>query len=124
MIYVGIDVASEKHDCCILDGEKKEIKSFSFSNTAQGFALFLREILQETTANEIRIGLEATGIYGDNLVAFLRQNGLEVCSFNPLIVKNRHSGTTLRKTKTDVTDAKFIAYLVAGEDFQPTPATV
>lgn len=119
MLFIGIDIASQKHDCCILDESKKELASFSFPNTSLGFQSFLCEVSQFASPENARVGLEATGVYGDNLICFLRQNGFEACTFNPLVVKNRHSGTTLRKTKTDVTDARFLAHLVSSEDFQP-----
>ena len=32
MIYVGIDVAAEKHVCCILTESGKVLKQFTFSN--------------------------------------------------------------------------------------------
>ena len=37
MFYVGLDVASEKHDCCILNEKKKVLQSFSISNSSIGF---------------------------------------------------------------------------------------
>ena len=38
MIYVGIDVAKDKHDCCILGSDGEILFSpFTFQNTLQGF---------------------------------------------------------------------------------------
>ena len=38
MIYVGIDVAKEKHDCCILGSDGEILFSpFTIQNTLQGF---------------------------------------------------------------------------------------
>ena len=37
MFYVGLDVASEKHDCCILNEKKRILQSFSISNSSVGF---------------------------------------------------------------------------------------
>ena len=38
MIYVGIDVAKDKHDCCILDNEGRKIfPIFTISNDKAGF---------------------------------------------------------------------------------------
>ena len=31
-LYYGIDVASEKHNCCIMDKNEKVLLEFSFSN--------------------------------------------------------------------------------------------
>ena len=38
MIYVGIDVAKDKHDCCILGSDGEVLFSpFTIQNTLQGF---------------------------------------------------------------------------------------
>ena len=38
MIYVGIDVAKDKHDCCILGSDGEILfSSFTIQNTLQGF---------------------------------------------------------------------------------------
>lgn len=116
MIYVGIDVASEKHDCCLMDFKGKVLNAFSFTNDRQGFDRFLNSL---PAPNETKIGLEATGVYGFNLTEFLWCNGYEVTTFNPLAVKKRLSATTLRKTKTDKSDAKFLASMLTQADFQP-----
>lgn len=118
MFYVGLDVASEKHDCCILDQNKKVKKIFSINNSSSGFHALLAE-LNELSDCDIKIGLEATGIYSENLSVFLRRNGFDVSTINPLLIKKHQCSTTLRKTKTDKADAKGIARYIAGEDFQP-----
>ena len=119
MFYVGIDVASEKHDCCILSEKKKVIQSFSFSNSYSGYAALLTALEKLPDLDEIRIGLEATGIYSENLAVFLRRKGFDVTTINPLLIKKHQCATTLRKTKTDKADAKGIALFIAEEDFQP-----
>ena len=75
MIYVGIDIASEKHDCCILGEHNKKLESFSFSNTRDGFISLLAACKKYAEPEQTKIGLESTGIYGDNLRDFLRRNG-------------------------------------------------
>ena len=118
MFYVGLDVASEKHDCCILDKDKKVDKIFSIANSSSGFHTLLAE-LKGLSDHDVKIGLEATGIYSENLSVFLRRNGFDVSTINPLLIKKHQCSTTLRKTKTDKADAKGIARYIAGEDFQP-----
>lgn len=88
MIYLGIDVASEKHDCCILNQKKQVLSAFSFANNAEGFAAFLKKATQFDSSENMRVGLEATGIYGTNLNAYLRRNGIQVTTLNPLLIKN------------------------------------
>lgn len=118
MLYVGLDVASEKHDCCILNEKKKAMQSFSFPNSSIGFESLL-SALSEVRPDEIKIGLEATGIYSENLSVFLRRKGFNVTTINPLLLKKHQCATTLRKTKTDKADAKGIAQFIAEEGFQP-----
>ena len=70
---------------------------------------------------QTKIGLESTGIYGDNLRDFLRRNGYEIRTFNPLLIKKSMQATTLRKTKTDKSDASFLASYLARELPDPDP---
>ena len=119
MFFVGIDVSSAKHDCCILDGSRKMIRSFMIPNSRVGFSALSATLTELAAPENIKIGLEATGIYGDNLARFLRRKGFNVCTINPLLCKKHQSATTLRKTKNDRSDAKNIALIVASEDFQP-----
>ena len=118
MFYVGLDVASEKHDCCILNEKKRILQSFSISNSSVGFDSLLAA-LAEFSSDEVKIGLEATGIYSENLSVFLRRKGFNVTTINPLLIKKHQCATTLRKTKTDKADAKGIALFIAEEGFQP-----
>ena len=120
-LYYGIDVASEKHNCCILDEKEHVICEFSFANNMEGFSQLLRALNHPSIPAEVKryIGLEATGVYGENLTEFLRRNGFEVTTFNPLSVKKLLTATTLRKTKTDKSDAKFLAVMLARGNYEP-----
>ncbi|NLA43444.1 IS110 family transposase [Candidatus Saccharibacteria bacterium] len=116
MIYVGIDVAKDKHDCCILGPDGEVLRdSITFANNRKGFEELLAAIqkaLQEKSRDEVRAGLESTGHYSTNLVAFLRSNGFEPVVLNPLSVNRFRKSQTLRKTKTDKADARFIAAML------------
>ncbi len=120
-LYVGIDVASEKHNCCMIDENEHILLEFTFSNDQAGFAKLLHYLQYPSIPQDAKrsIGLEATGVYGENLTAFLRRNGFEVTTFNPLSVKKQLTATTLRKTKTDKSDAKFLAVMLARGNYEP-----
>lgn len=120
-LYIGIDIASQKHNCCILDGQEHVLLEFSFSNDQTGFDTLLHYLQYPSIPQGAKrhIGLEATGVYGENLTAFLRRNGFEVTTFNPLSVKKQLTATTLRKTKTDKSDAKFLAVMLARGNYKP-----
>ena len=114
MIYVGIDVAKDKHDCCILDVEGRKLYPvFTISNDKVGFdELFSR--IEEVTSDktEIKVGLEATGHYSNNLLASLVDKGFPTVVINPLHTNLYRKGLSLRKTKTDKVDASSIAMML------------
>ncbi len=120
-ISVGIDVSSEKHNCCMVDGKGNILTEFVFPNNREGFDFLLGRLTHRLMPEreKIRIGLESTGVYGCALSDFLRRNGFKVSTLNPLSVKKQLSATTLRKTKTDKADAKFIATILSRGDFKP-----
>ena len=46
MFYVGLDIAAEKHDCCIMTEERQVLKQFVFRNDAEGFEFLKKNIDQ------------------------------------------------------------------------------
>jgi Transposase and inactivated derivatives len=114
VIYVGIDVAKDKHDCCII-GSNGEIlfSPFTIQNTLQGFDELYEKIWSLTSdLSEIKVGLEATGHYHLNLMRSLLDNGLPSFVINPLHTNLYRKGQSLRKTKTDKVDAASIAMML------------
>ena len=114
MIYVGIDVAKDKHDCCILGSDGEILFSpFTIQNSLQGFDALYEKILSLTSdLSEIKVGLEATGHYHLNLLRSLLDNGLPSFVINPLHTNLFRKGQSLRKTKTDRVDAASIAMML------------
>lgn len=123
MVFVGIDVAKNKHDCAILgDNGTCVLAAFSFNNDRNGFTALLDAVKQAAGgvfAGNVKAGLEATGHYGSNLAAFLRASGIEPVVFNPLQVKRYCQARSLRRTKTDKADAKRIAELLISDTSNP-----
>ena len=84
MIYVGIDIAKNFHFASVVNSDLQTlVKPFKFTNDDSGFKLFL-EKLSVFDKSDILIGLEATGIYGDNLICFLFNKGFKIGRINPL----------------------------------------
>lgn len=127
MIYVGIDAAKDKHNCCILGGDGRVIREvFTFRNNQSGFGQLLatiQEALVQAGTDQIKTGLESTGHFSSNLVAFLRSSGVEPVVFNPLQVNLFRKSQSLRKTKTDKVDAKCIAQLLMSAESNPVPVS-
>jgi len=115
MIYVGIDVAKEKNDCHIITSEGEILFDLlTFPNSKEGFS-FLFETVQaccEGDFSKIKVGLEATGHYSSNLLSFLTELTWEVVVFNPLTVNRSRKALTLRRTKTDKNDSRYIAEML------------
>lgn len=119
MIYVGIDVAKDKHDCVMIneDGEIL-VDYFTFSNHMEGFNLLFEKVKSTTNNLEnIKIGLEATGHYSYNILGFLTEKGLPTYVLNPLHTNLYRKGISLRKTKTDKVDAHTIALMIMSKQF-------
>ncbi len=103
MIYVGIDVAKDKHDCFIStpDGEVL-FNAFAIPNSREGFYSLFQKIQSVTKdLSKVKVGLEATGHYSYNLLGFLFSKGLPTYVINPLHTNLYRKSLSLRKTKTD-----------------------
>lgn len=120
MIYIGIDVAKDKHDVFAMtsDGEIL-VENLTIRNNLDGFKSLLNLILSfNDTLDKIKVGLEATGHYSNNIINFLTSNGVHVYVINPLQTNLFRKGQSLRKTKTDKLDAKFIATMLISDNFK------
>ena len=117
MICVGIDVAKDKHDCCILSSEGEVLADvFTIANNAEGFGALLQTIKECSQKSEkIKVGLEATGHYSYNILGFLLDCGLPTYVINPLHTNLYRKSLTLRKTKTDRVDARMIATMLLSD---------
>jgi len=114
MIYVGIDVAKDKHDCCILDGNGDRLcPVFTISNNRAGFNELFSRIRSVTVDKaNIKVDLEATGHYSYNLLTALVDRSFATYVINPLHTNLYRKGQSLRKTKTDKVDASMIAMMM------------
>ena len=117
MIYVGIDVAKDKHDCFITNSDGEVLfKSFTIANNREGFeTLFQRIQSVSDDLTKVKVGLEATGHYSYNLLGFLLDNGLPTFVINPLHTNLYRKSLSLRKTKTDIVDSHTIASMIMSD---------
>lgn len=120
MYFVGIDISKFKHDCAVIDDLGDTIQpSRPFANDREGFS-WLKERI-DSLPGEKKIGLEATGHYGQNLKLFLEKNGFMFMEFNPLLVSRFVHGKSLRNTKTDPIDARNVAQYLMMVEYKPYP---
>lgn len=117
MIYVGIDVAKDKHDCFVTNSDGEVLfKPFTISNNREGFdTLFQRISSVSEDLTKVKVGLEATGHYSYNLLGFLLDKGLPTYVINPLHTNLYRKSLSLRKTKTDKVDSRTIATMMMSD---------
>lgn len=117
MIYVGIDIAKDKHDCFIINSDGEILfNPFTISNNHEGFnTLFQRIESVSDDFTKVKVGLEATGHYSYNLLGFLLDKGLPTYVINPLHTNLYRKSLSLRKTKTDKVDSRTIATMIMSD---------
>lgn len=117
MIYVGIDIAKNKHDCFITNSDGEVLyNAFTIPNNKQGFKDLYSKIKSTfSDLTKVKVGLEATGHYSYNLLGFLLDKGLPTYIINPLHTSLYRKSLSLRQTKTDKVDAKTIATMLMSD---------
>ena len=117
MIYVGIDVAKDKHDCIITNSEGEVLFDvFTIPNNKEGFDSLCKKIRSVTREmSNIKVGLEATGHYSYNLLGYLLDKGFPSFVINPLHTNLYRKSLSLRQTKTDKVDARTIAFMLMSD---------
>jgi transposase len=103
---VGIDIAKDKFDVCVLAAEGQREQE-SFANTKSGINK-LHRWLKKKGAKTAHICLEATGIYGALVAETLHQRGYRVSVVNPARIK-AYAASQMQRNKTDMLDAALIA---------------
>ena len=114
MIYVGIDVSKDKHDCTIVSSDGEILADvFTIQNNMDGFKLLFQRLKSVAPdLSKAKVGLEATGHYSYNILGFLLDKGLATYVINPLHTNLFRKSTSLRRTKTDRVDARTIAAMM------------
>ena len=117
MIFVGIDVAKDKHDCYITNSDGVVLfNSFTIINNLDGFNDLYQKIASVMEdVSKVKVGLEATGHYSYNLLGYLIDKGLPTFVINPLHTNLYRKSLSLRQTKTDKVDARTIASMLMSD---------
>ena len=120
MYYVGIDIAKNFHVVTIIDDSEKKIttKPIRVTNCIDGFSKFIVKLEAiSSNLNDFIIGLEATGIYGENLLEFLNAHGFNVKLLNPFQTTRYREQHTMKKVKNDNIDSWIIALFLKDGKF-------
>lgn len=125
MMYLGFDIGKRSHDAALLDGDGTVCRQLRFAPTRAGLQQ-LATWLADVGPADVRIGLEATGIYWLTLHAWLQQWGAPASAIqvlNPLQTR-AFRNANLRGVKTDRVDAVVIARLLRWEGTRLATHTV
>lgn len=77
-LYVGIDVSSKNNVCYLMQSDGSKHSSFTVPNNRNGAKIIVDRVTSVLLSQDIPqvvIGMEATSVYGDNLMRFLRESG-------------------------------------------------
>ena len=122
VFYAGIDVAKYKHTCCVVDPNGEVVVNpFDFPNTGEGYALLLKTLGSLGPRGSVKVGMESTGHYHENLCRRLLAEGYPVRVQNPKTIQSFRRSRNVSKAKTDKNDALEIALYFA--TFGLTPST-
>lgn len=121
--HIGVDISKRDFHVCFEEGENIE----KFMNEEAGIDTFLKRLkAQKMTAGTTLIGMEATGSYHLPVAYQCTQAGYTVHVINPLITRKQNQ-TSLRRVKTDSSDARLVRYCLmqgAGYPFHETAETI
>lgn len=123
MIYVGIDIASEKHDYFMIHAETGAVfssSSVTISNSESGYKKLHEDISAfcgATGDSNVHIGLESTGIYHTNIIRFLLSKDYQVMMINPILTNMVRKASKVHSPKNDNLDSQTICkYMIDNPD--------
>lgn len=106
---VGVDIASLTFTARLLKEGSVLGSVQEFSNAPEGYSKLLRWLKEQSVeVAQTLLVMEATGVYWEACALHLHEKGICVNVVNPAQVK-AFASTTLRRAKTDATDADLIA---------------
>jgi transposase len=112
MIYLGIDVAKAKLDCCLLiDADSHRKRNKVVPNSPTGIEQLLHWLtiqLPQSALPDIHAVMESTGIYHAQAAQLLHQGGMCVSIVNPAHVRHMAKGLGVH-SKNDSIDSHVLA---------------
>lgn len=116
-LYVGIDVSSKNNVIYLMLPNGNKHSSFSLANSHDGSTQLVKRIFAAMTSNNIDsvlIGLEATSVYGDNLVYFLKEDATLASFDRKIHVLNPKQVNKFKESYNDLPKNDYIdAFVIA-----------
>jgi len=118
MNYLGIDVSKSTSRYVFLDNDGEKLtKPFTLQNSQQDFTSLLERLKElNLSADNLLVGIEATGIWWENLYCLLTEHKFKVIVLNPHQT-NKFREALRIKAKTDDIDAYIIAGLLRSQEY-------
>ena len=118
MNYLGIDVSKSTSRYVLLDNDgEKSTKPFTLENNQQAFTQLLDRLKElNLQPDNLLIGIEATGIWWENIYCFMTEQKFKVIVLNPHQTNKFREALRL-KAKTDDIDAYVIAGLLRSGEY-------
>jgi len=114
-LIVAVDIGmASNHGCCVA-ADGRSTKTFRFDNTREGLDTLWSMVLASKTrfqCNEVIIGYESTGPYGEPLIHYLKQKPVTIVQVNPLHTKRMREINDNSPLKTDRKDPRVIADVI------------
>jgi transposase len=114
-LIVAIDIGMANNHGCCTTADGRSTKTFRFDNTREGLDTLWNMVLASKTryqCNEVIIGYESTGPYGEPLIHYLRQKPATIVQVNPLHTKRMREINDNSPLKTDRKDPRVIADVI------------
>lgn len=111
-LIVTADLGKTTHTGYCRAPQGREVKPFEFSNDLVGFEKLWERICWAKATydlEEVVVGFESTGVYGEPLVHFLRKKPVTLVQINPMHTKRMKDLQGNSPGKTDRKDPKVIA---------------
>ena len=122
MIFAGVDIAKMDHVIGAVDETGAEVaRPMPFKNSEAGFercVAWLESVAE--SADDVFVGMEATGHYWMACFAYLTAAGYRVCVVNPMQVRAMRTVKKLSGVKNDRIDSWLIAETLRQGDYDET----
>lgn len=114
-LIVAVDIGMDMNRGYCTTPSGKSIKPFKFENTREGFETLWRVVMtckERFKCNEIIVGYESTGPYGEPMVHYLIKKPVRVVQVNPMHTKRAKEINDNSPLKTDEKDPRVIADII------------
>ena len=114
-LIVAVDIGMLSNHGCCTTADGRSTKTFMFDNTREGLDKLWSMVLASKSrfqCNEVIVGYESTGPYGEPLMYYLKQKPVKIVQVNPLHTKRMSEINDNSPLKTDRKDPRVIADVI------------